>query len=181
MSATRRESLRTRFGGADPGRDGWLVVYDGRKVVQADRIPWLARIPNRAEIRRIFLEWKDLGVALACVELQQTIGKQSAAGAMTMGRGYEALLMGLECAEVPAEEPDPTLWKPRMGIRTTKPKAPALRKRLLKERSVARCQALIPGYDLRATPNCKGPDHNKAEACLLAVYAQRVYLGEARR
>ena len=180
MGAKRRPR-GPRFGGGDPGKDGWLVVYDGRKIIQADRIPWLDRVPNRAELRRIFLEWKDLGVVLGAIEHQQTIGKQSASGAFSLGRGYEALLMGLEFSEIPYEEPTPKIWKPSMGVKTPSSKAPALRKKILKQRAIARCQALLPGYDLKATARCKGPDHNKAEACLLAVYAQRIYLGETRR
>ena len=48
-----------------------------------------------------------------------------------------------------------------------------------KRLSVTKAQALFPGVDLRREPGNKRmkPDHNKADAILLAVYGYRVRLG----
>lgn len=41
-----------------------------------------------------------------------------------------------------------------------------------KARSIIAASRLFPGVDLKRTPRCKGPDHNFADALLLAQYGQ---------
>lgn len=161
------------YGGIDPGKDGFMVLFDGDDIIEAVPVPWLDRDPDLKGLLRIFAGWRKKGVVFAVLEHQQAFGKDSARNAFSLGGGFRALEMGLMALRIPFEVIRPSDWKRRLKIPI--PKTKTNRDKALKARAIAKAQRFLPRYDFRRTPRCKGPHSGKAEAFLLSVLAKRIH------
>ena len=156
--------------GADPGLTGAIAFIDG-SFVQIYPIPTVTVKKSRQKldmqslkdiVQRVLLPGEDI---FCVIERQSTRPEQSAQSGLTTGTNYGVLLGMLFMAGIPYEEVTPQRWKKAMLEGTDKSKGA----------SVLKAQSLFPGVSLLRTPRSRVPDHNMAEALLLAEYARRIY------
>ena len=116
--------------GIDPGREGYVTAWDGKRILGQWPIPWLGDEPDIDRLDRMFTTLRRAGAVHATLEHQQTFGNQgSLKGAFTAGGGYIALKFALRINGIPYEEARPQDWKKFMGIPTTAGKLPPLPKK----------------------------------------------------
>lgn len=176
----KRRPARELYGGIDPGTKGWMTVYNGRKIVYEDKLPWLDREPDLTDLVRYFYRWKLKGVQFVYIEEQAPFGKDTAVTSFSLGAGYWALQAILTTLKIPYATITSTAWRKELGIK--KPSArrgkkkvnPTTIKKKIKARSIAAAQKLAPGHDFRTSDKWNSvPNDNKAEAFLLSVVAYR--------
>lgn len=177
MKRRPKPSTRANFGGIDPGKRGFLVVYDGKTIVRADPMPFLGKEPDTATLRRILAEWSRLNVVYTILEKQQPFARDTAVSAFAIGRAYGHLEMILATSNLPHEIVAPADWKRRLKIPI--PKAKKDRDKKLKALATAKAQRLGPSIDFRANTEpgsrCRVAHDGKVEAFLLAVLAYRTH------
>lgn len=188
---------RALYGGIDCGKKGWMILYDGTKVIAADPLPWLDRDPDLTDLVRYFKRWKSLGVEFVFIEDQQVFGQDTAVSAFSLGGGFWTLQAIMAALEIPFATITSAEWRKGVGIKiptsktlsklkgklTKKRKAErakarriikAARDKKLKARSISTAQRLQPGYDFRTSSAWNSvPNDNKAEAFLMSVVAYR--------
>lgn len=184
--------------GIDPGMDGWWALLDptGSELVDCGQLPTFEGANGRSydlsELWRVFESWRGR-VAMVTLERQQARGPngppcqacKQRRGGMTAkaqfqkGVGYGLLLMGLRAAGLAADDVPQQSWKKAMGIQPTSGGDVSERQKEAKRLSLSKAQLLYPQVDLRREPGNgrMKPDHNKAEAILLACYGYRRRLG----
>lgn len=173
--------------GIDPGLDGWWALIDptGSILVDCGKLPTIDGAKKReydeVALRELFEGWRGR-VTLVTLEKQQAMKDQGVSSTFTTGLGYGLLRMGLVCAHLRRELVHAATWKAKMGCRIPSGSGitgSAPRKKEAKRLSVAKVQGLYPDVDLRREPGNKRmkPDHNKADAILLACYGYRKRLG----
>jgi hypothetical protein len=172
------DGRRLWFAGLDPGKKGCLAVIDlSEKPAVIFTEPWPV-LDGKGFTYDLPAVWKLIqrlqaanvvGVAL---EQQQAYPKQGASSNFVTGCGYGMLQAFLTAAEVPFEIVHSSTWKRTMKIKG-QGDSPKTRKKDGKLRSIATCQSMFPGYDLRLTPKARTPSDGVAESLLLATYAGR--------
>lgn len=160
--------------GIDPGKTGFLAILDGGRYA-AFATPTIAAAKgnktqyDEAGMARILSSMCPRAAVFAVVEKQQAFPKQGGASNFTTGYGYGLWVGILSALCIPFQAVHPTTWKKAM-----------LRDQPgddQKVRSVLAAQQLFPQVDFRRTPQCRKPDHNMAEAFLLAEYGRRLRSG----
>lgn len=135
--------------GIDPGKEGWITAYDGKRIVGQWPIPWIGSEPDLFKIDKLFAALKKAGATHASLEKQQTMGRESPKGAFVAGGGFWVLKTFLYLHEIKYDEPRPQDWKKAMGLPTAntpleplpkKPKKPRVPKR---NRTPAHKKALV--------------------------------------
>ena len=173
--------FQTWVAGIDPGLDGWYVVIDARGVVKESwKVPTLKvgkkRTYHLAEmVRRIR---SGPTAHLTILEKQQPFKGQGVTSTFSTGYNmglWEGILSGMG---IPYELVHPIRWKNAMGIIVAS-KGMSQRKKMTaaKNASVAKASKLHPDFSL-IPERCRVPDHNLADALLLAWYGLRIRNGE---
>jgi len=172
--------------GIDPGLDGFVAVID-RAAISTVRTPTVTvttskkrkrRVYERPKMARILRRFRDRcgGDMLAAIEAQHPrpamgdacprCGRRGGEGVVSSHRsgvGYGLWLGMLEALGIPHRIVHPQTWKRHMLANTGGGET--------KARSVMAALTRFPGVDLRKSKRAHKPDHNKAEALLLAAYA----------
>ncbi len=155
-----------RVAGIDPGKQGAVAIP--RVILSTVIFPTQTLGGKRPEydIPAMVKVLVDYEPSLVVIEQQQAMPKQGVSSSYAIGYGFGlwrgiAAALGLRVLIV-----RPNAWKKVMlaGIARGEKKA----------MSIIAAQRLFPGVDLKRTPRCKGPDHNIAEALLLAEYGRRI-------
>jgi crossover junction endodeoxyribonuclease RuvC len=156
--------------GVDPGKGGAAALLKPG----GDPIFWnvpTVKVGGRNEydvagMARIVAKVLAEGPARAAVEHQQAFPGQGVASSFSTGVGFGIWLGLLASARIPYVTVRPATWKRRMGV-------PAVKgDKQKKGAAIATALARFPGVDFRRTERCRGPDHNRAEAALLAAWAR---------
>lgn len=202
---SRRRSTPPRFAGIDPGKEGVITVLNEKGGILTQWwIPYLGDRINYPQLGRMFAAMKRCGVRLIFLEEQHAFHKEGPKGAFTNGAGYGALCAMLAVVGIPYEIVKPEDWKRSAKIpvpsvpKAKLPPKPATKAKLKawekkvkrikdkrsrevkkrrKELSIARAQALQPGYDFRRSTRARVPHDGKCESYLLAREAWK----QARR
>jgi len=192
-----------RWAGIDPGKQGYICIYDGQCLVAAWAIPYLGSEPDLPRLKTMFRALRFANVRHIVLEEQQVYGSQGAVSAGTIMGGYMALKACCVWSGIPFTCLKPDVWKRGVGIpKVSKPKNPpkvakpkrgaskaeketykkyvaakktaeATRKKKRKELSVRKAQELEPDTDFRMSTRAKVPHLGKVEAFLIAVHAHR--------
>jgi len=161
--------------GIDPGLDGYVAMVDGKNVLFTAQTPTIMvgkgnkRAYDVTGMRNLLVRLKgELTHPVIVLEKQQAMPKsvqgrtQGVASTFNTGYGYglwHGLIVGLGFRFAIVH---PRTWQSKMhrdipGDDT-------------KGRSIIACHRLYPCHSLLRTERCKKPDHNMAEAILLAHY-----------
>ena len=167
-----------RIIGIDPGKTGYIVEIDNMKYANEYIIPTLSASKKTAKRDYNVSDlWSVIkvaceGVSLVVIEKQQARPAPEGRGSIfSTGRGF-GLVEGMVAAMgVPYIMPHPKTWQKVMlrdipGTNT-------------KSRSIIAASRLFPNVSLKRTERCRKPDHNKADAILLAVYGAK-YMQEGQ-
>jgi len=183
--AKRKSAL---FGGIDPGRKGFFALYDGSDIVESSPIPMIpsSKSYDLLGISEVLNGWSEIGVQFVILEDQRPMPREGPMGAFALGDGFGIIKMGLHMAAIPHEIWRPGQWKKEMKIPAPAKKSPpkgadnAVKNRIKRENSnatkaisISTAQRLLPNIDLRRTEDCRTPSSDKAEACLMAIFAYR--------
>lgn len=180
----RRSQSKTNdvFGGIDPGKDGYIVAYDGNEIVFEEPLPYLGSEIDPVALLRLFRRLKRLGVQVIYLENQAAFGPGGVTSIFNLGQSFMALKMGLIATGLRFQITRPNAWKKKMNCalanikgaglddKQKKVKAAALKKKL-KALANRRAQELAPDHDFRASPRCRVPHNGKCEAFLMAFLA----------
>lgn len=170
--------------GIDPGLDGWVVVLnDSRTVLQALRVPTVREGKKRGyhiqklveRLRRYDQDWR---IQICVLEQQQAMTGQGVVATFSTGYNMGLWEGVLSALGLPYERVRAMSWKKALDATVTAPKGTSQtqRKKLAKEASVAVASRLFPKFDL-VPERCRVPDHNLADALLLAEYGRRAVGG----
>ena len=112
-----RSRGRPTYGGIDPGRDGFMILIDGRKIILAERIPYLANGIDRVRLLEILFAWRlEYNCVFVNLEFQQFFPRDGGRAAFSMGHAFGVLEACLTAADIPYETPKPNQWKRDAGI-----------------------------------------------------------------
>ena len=154
--------------GIDPGLNGFVAC-----VENADTVLWTAATPTISTGKKrqydickmVGLIEDDLVYSfpdMVIIEKQQAMPKQGVSSTFRTGVGF-GLWEGIIAAlGLPYRVVHPRTWQ-RIAHRDILGNDP-------KGRSIIAARRLFPNVDLRRTEKCIKPDHNKADAILLAWY-----------
>jgi hypothetical protein len=181
----------TIYVGVDPGAEGAYAVAREKVLLAAARLPIRSKIVSgktkgghkRArtvydpeEIWRLALGWLDLAGAEPLVVILEV------PGARPTDRPISAWQLATYCATLATALAiaAATRGRGRMSIRTPPPsqwRSWMLGTGADKERAIRVARALHPGHLLGISRRARKPDHNVAEAVLLAEYGRRLDAG----
>ncbi len=152
--------------GIDPGKSGTLFVCGSDRSYKIHPTETIGTKRPEYDMGKMVQALKDYMPELVVIEQQQAMPKQGVSSSYAIGYGFGLwrgiiAALGLRVLIV-----RPVVWKKLMLA--------GLPKGDTKAASIIAAQRLFPGVDLKRTPKCKGPDHNIAEALLLAEYGRRV-------
>lgn len=166
----------TRYGGIDPGLDGYVAVIGGVEA-WAEPTPTLPtgkgakRLYNLSSMWELARQLRGLEVSLVMLEKSQPMPGQGVTSTFSTGYGFGLWEMALTAAGVPYELVRPGAWKKAMGISVTgQGLNGAARKKQSKALAIAKAQAMFPGH-VFVPPGKRVPSADMAEALLLATYA----------
>jgi len=159
------------FVGIDPGKKGAIckisVNVNGEvSLVEVANAPMIGKEYDLQKMARFFHELQN---PYCVIEKQQTMPKQGAVSAYTIGRGEALWEMGAAANFIPYAMVRPKEWQKVFGISSTK-------KNDTKSQSIVIAQRLFPKVDLRVSERARNPSSDKADAILIAEYARRTYL-----
>lgn len=200
-----KKDSRDLFVGIDPGKEGFICVYDGDKIRAMWALPYLEDEIDVVALSRMLRALRLKGARIALLERQQPFHKEGPQGAFTNGFGYGALKASLVWSGIPFEVVRPDAWKREMSIpapkiTVTHPPKPSnmgarkawektckkmdaevarKRKQARKDLACRKAQQLQPRYDFRSGPRSKKPHEGKCEAFLLAFLAHRRSQGDS--
>lgn len=160
--------------GIDPGKSGFLVAIDGDGNVVAEAATPTIRVGrSRREYdvpaMRDALRGLGPDAAFVTIEKQQAMPGQGGTSMFSVGLGmglWVGLVVGLG---FPYQVVHPRTWRKAM-CRDVPGEDP-------KGRSILAAQRLFPDVDLRKSERARKPDHNKADALLLASYGRKSAYG----
>ncbi len=145
----------------DPGTkdSGGMATLIGNTLF-LDRIPYKDDELDYGMITAIFDSFEP---DIAIIEKPFTMPGGRTNGLQTQFTTYGELkaICKLHCKKVILVTP--SQWKAKLKLLKTE-----------KQQSIDMAMKLFPGKDFKRTSRCKGPDHNLAEAALMAYYATLV-------
>jgi hypothetical protein len=145
----------------DPGTkdSGGMATLIGDALF-LDRIPYDGDELNYEMITSIFDSFEP---DIAIIEKPFVMSGNRNRGITTQLTTYGELLAicKLHCREVKIVAP--STWKAKLKLKSDK------------EQSVKMAMDLFPSHSFKRTARCKGPDHNLAEAALLAYYVTLLF------
>lgn len=115
--------------GIDPGRQGYMTLYNTVWIPGQYPIPYLGDEIDLAALFASMEHFKSMGVDHALVERQVVMGQESAKVGFMIGGGYMAIKAALLHAEIPMIVKDPSKWKREMDIPVPDVKKPPLPKK----------------------------------------------------
>lgn len=134
--------------GIDPGKSGYICVYDGTRIRVMWPIPYIGAQVDVHRTRKMFRALRLKGAVRAHLEEQRVFGSQGAVSAGTIMFGYAVLLASLAWSGIPRykivtgeewkrgmEIPPVNFSKPDLPRRPDVPKKPKLaqHKKLIKQ------------------------------------------------
>jgi hypothetical protein len=164
----------------DPGLSGAIALYDtksGELSIQ-DMPIMKVKMSGKAQLRPILDEeelistfevMKGLGCDCVVVEHVQGLPRQSAPAAFNFGYGFAALVMTARFTGFRIEKVTPSRWKVQMKVPSGVNKSSAVRQR---------ASELIPTHK-HLWP--LGKHDGRAEAAMLAIFAERFLFKERRK
>lgn len=152
--------------GIDPGQKGGIAIIDDdtNKLLSME-IP-LSADKKEMSTKEIYdfisNNFIIIDEVFCIIEKAQAMPKQGVTGVFNYGRGYGELIAILKILEIPYQEIQSQKWKKEFSLIKKDKKA-----------SVAMAQKLFP-HEVFITERGRLMD-GKAEACLMAEYARRIY------
>ena len=153
--------------GIDPGLSGYIAILDNDgKLLKSEPIP-LIKGSGKSTIDLYsligFLS-KYRKAKLAVLEKVHAFPGQGVTSMFRFGYAFGAIETAIVAAGIPYILVTPQAWKKVMLAGENKDD---------KSSSVRVVNRMWPDVDLKRTPRCKTPDHNFAEAILLAEYGRK--------
>lgn len=147
--------------GVDPGKEGGLCLLSYRqRIILLEPMP-----PTMVDLRSLLRSLPPK--TRAVIERQSTRPSQSSSRALTQGRGWGWLEMGLVMQDVPMQDVRPQDWVRAMKI---PPKRDTESKPQWKERLRAKAQQLFPRLELWTMPKTRCRQLAVCDALLIALY-----------
>lgn len=143
-----------------------IVALDDLPVMSQGKCKWIDSASLLELIRRV----RDGRNARVCVEFIHAVPKMGCTTGHSMGLTLGSVLATVQMAGLPLELVPPQMWKRALGLQFASGTADGTKKAA----SLAKARLLFPAADLDRVK-----DHNRAEALLIAHYAQR-YLQASR-
>lgn len=180
------KKLKTKprvFVGIDPGKAGFIVAYDGDKIVFESPIPYLESEIDPVGLLAVFDEIKrSFKVQMVCLENQAPFGREGAKSIFNLGQSFMGLKMALIAKKLPFSIVTPQKWKKEMKCNLPRSSNKGLteaqiqarrtsKKKKLKELAIRKAQEYLPGHDFRLNTRCRNPHDGKCEAALIAVFS----------
>jgi len=160
LEAGPKQSL---YVGVDPGKGGGLAAVD-----ITGRLMLAARMPGTdGDLLACVRALSGGGWPRAMLELVHSSPQMGVSSAFTFGRGFGALCVALQAAEIPYDLVSPGRWQKAMGL-TRGAQLGAKDKDAAKQAA----QRMFP-----AAPLSSGDWTALADALLLAEYCRRVHTG----
>ena len=150
--------LDIAFLGFDPGRDGSMAIIGPHLLPSAI-------VFDKADYIRTLEELMPQFRMFAVIEHVGAMPGQGVTSCFSFGESFGWLQGVLDAMKIPYELVRPQKWKKEFSCTSDK------------NTSIAVAQRLFPGVDLRRTPRCRKLHDGKAEALLIASYAQRRFGG----
>ena len=158
-------------GGIDPGKDGAIVILDGKRVIFSTKTPVLRvgkgtkREYDPAAMKEILDRFK---FDLVMIEKQQSFPGQGVSSTFATGFGYGLWIGLLSASGIPYEEVRPAAWsKVMLAGATGKGKGA----------HILAAKRVFPGINLKKSERARTDDDGIADAALLAMYGYRRMLG----
>ena len=153
------------YAGIDPGLTGAIALYDGATLHVFDfplikhthhthKIRQRLDITQTAQIFKTYTQGVS-GIELVLLEEVHSLPSDGHVGAFTFGKTCGIIEGILGTLNIPVILTSPAVWKPQLGLNSTK------------EKSLALAKIKFPGY----TYFERKKDHGRAEAALLAWIA----------
>lgn len=162
------------FVGIDNGLSGAIVAINNDETILFDTVMPVIGKPkeyNVNEIVRLFKEHfgdrKNLYVALEKAHVRPVSGKRAC---FSTGEGYGAMKGILGSLGISYIIVTPQAWIKHIIGSSTKDKKP----------SIMYCQRKYPNHNWAATERSKKISDGLTDACALALYAKRYYIGELK-
>lgn len=147
--------------GVDPGKKGGLCLLDyEQRVIVLEPMP-----ATRRDLATLIRSLPSK--TRAVVERQSTRPSQSSSRALTQGRGWGWLEMGLTMQDIKVQDVRPQDWVRAMKI---PPKRSVESRPQWKERLRAKAQQLFPALELWTTPKTRGRQLAVCDSLLIALY-----------
>lgn len=152
----------------------YTVERDGQAVA-VSRDAWTKPLPvvNKAldcsTFANLIRNESELGTLVAMVERPAIIQKTGRMSILRTGTCFGQIIGVLATLQVPYEIVMASQWKRSVLAGTDRSKQAA----------IAKAQSLFPGARLHRTLKSRKPDHNLAEALLIAEYCRRIHSGAA--
>lgn len=144
------------FIGIDPGAQGFLAAINTENGE-------VAFVQYNTKAYADFLEEVSLKQCFCVVEHVWSSPQMGVRSAFSFGEKLGEIHGMLDALGIPYQMVIPQKWKRYFGCTADK------------NSSIVTAQRLFPKVDFRATDRCKKPHDGKAEAALMALYAQRIY------
>ena len=172
MLGIPRSNNRLCFVGIDPGVKGALVAIDeDRTVLVRATTPLLnAKSSGKSHydlqgMLSVLRRLSNFGRVFCHIEKSQAMPRDSRPSAWKTGCGFGYWEMGLTACRIPYSIIGPRTWQK------------VLHKNLpdsdTKTKSIIAAQRLLPDLNLMRTDRARKPDHNIADAALLALHCMR--------
>jgi crossover junction endodeoxyribonuclease RuvC len=136
--------------------DAQLVLCADLPVVRDGKLAWI----DANELTSLFLECLQGRPARLMVERSQAMPPQGVSSTFTTGCVLGSILAACQRIHAPLTLVSAAVWKRSMGLDSNK------------SASLDRARLLFPTAELSRKKH-----HNRAEACLLAEYSRRTFIG----
>ena len=168
------EYTSTCFMGIDPGLKGAVVVLSEDQSVVLSRSAPLLNATSSGKghydlkgMLQILRDATNFGKVYCHIEKSQSMPRDSRPSAWKTGCGFGYWEMALTACNIPYSVIGPRVWQ-----RTMHKNLPESDN---KTKSVIAAQRLLPNLNLLRSPKSRKPDHNIADAGLLALHCLRSY------
>ena len=161
--------------GIDPGLSGYIVVISQEGILlHSFPMPIIKGKKNDLNLIALFDYFDNFStsadIKLAVLEKVHAFPGQGVTSMFRFGECFGAIQMTLTGNRIPYQLVTPQAWQKIMLAGENKKGD--------KSASIKVAQRLFPDVDLRRTERCTTPDHNKADALLLAEYGRRLVGGK---
>ncbi len=159
------------IGGIDPGKDGAIVVLDGKRIIHSSKTP-VIRVGKGSKREYDPQAMGELLSSfefdLVLIEKQQAFPGQGVSSTFATGYGYGLWIGLLSKSSIPYEEVRPAAWAKKM-LAGTSGKG--------KGAHILAAKRVFPGINLRKSDRARTDDDGIADAALIAMYGYRRMLG----
>ena len=151
----------------DPGLTGAIAAIDDQaQLILCADLPIIRNgklaLIDANELTSLLMQCRDGRPAQITVERSQAMPGQGVSSTFTTGCVLGSILAACQRIAVPLHLVNAAVWKRQMALDSSKAV------------SLDKARLLFPTAELS-----RQKDHNRAEACLLAEYARRIFVGAA--